>query len=108
MKFANIKIENKSRKLISRGLVFLLLVFTMTSYMSPGFGGPRIAYALTAPTLVDYQQSSWSTRAASPEVTASITWQTGDFIVVFGATETQGVTFATPTATGLTFALVTS
>jgi len=60
------------------------------------------------PTLVDYQQSTWADTTSASEVTPSISWQTGDIILVVGATEDSGVTFNTPTATGLTFSLLTS
>lgn len=59
-------------------------------------------------TIEDYQISNWADAVDTSEVTASISWQSGDLIVVFGATEDSGVTFATPTATGLTFASVAS
>jgi hypothetical protein len=56
-------------------------------------------------TLADLQQSSW-TPTADFVVTPSATWQAGDYILVVGGTEGNSVTFATPTATGLTFALI--
>ena len=56
---------------------------------------------LSPPTLVQYDETEWTTSGTS-KVTGTITWQTGDVIIIIGATEDQAVTF-TPTATGLTF-----
>ncbi len=58
-----------------------------------------------APTLTDYQQSTWSDNI-STEVTASITWSTGSVIVVMAMTADNASTLATPTAVGLTFAQI--
>jgi hypothetical protein len=63
---------------------------------------------MAAPTLVDYQQSNWADSVSTSEVTPTVTWQAGDFLVVLGATEDNAsATLNTPTATGLTFAAVT-
>ena len=62
----------------------------------------------TAPTLADYDQSDWTVRAPGSEVTGSVTWQTGDILVVVGSTENSTFLLGTPTATGLTFSLITS
>ena len=61
-------------------------------------------------TIVDYQATDWTDTTASgvDEVTASVSWNAGDWIVVVGATEDSAVTIATPTATGLTFELLSS
>jgi len=62
-----------------------------------------------APTLVDYQQSDWTSQTAGNEVTPTVTWQVGDLVLVFGSTEAgTSATLNTPTATGLSFSLVTS
>lgn len=63
-----------------------------------------------AATITDYQATDWATQTApgTDEVTASITWLAGDYIVVVGGTETSSTTIATPTATGLTFQLLQS
>ena len=60
--------------------------------------------------VVDYQNTSWAGQTASgvDEVTASLSWNAGDWICVVGATEDSGVTIATPTASGLTFELLGS
>jgi hypothetical protein len=67
---------------------------------------------MAAPTLADYRESDWTDLSTSGpvenEVSASATWLAGDVIVVLGATEDNGRTLATPTATGLTFSLITS
>lgn len=73
---------------------------------------PDQASALTAPTLADYDESDW-TDLASSEVTGSISWQTGDLIVVAASAENGGINGAgaglkLPTASGLTFATTTS
>lgn len=73
---------------------------------------PRPAAALTAPTLADYNQSTWTDTSAT-ETTGSVSWQTGDIIVVMGSGENGAITgegpaLKRPTATGLTFATTTS
>lgn len=60
----------------------------------------------TAPTLADYQQSTWSDTSALSEVTALITFLAGDVIVVVGMTDTNTATLSTPTAVGLTFSQI--
>ena len=76
---------------------------TPTIYIN---GAPQ---ASVAPTLVDYQQSDWTTQTAGDEVTPTVTWQAGDLVLVFGSTEAgTNATLNTPTATGLSFSLVTS
>jgi hypothetical protein len=57
----------------------------------------------TAPTLIQYAESSWTTTTASKATTTSITWLTGDVIVVVGGTGDQGNVITSVTATGLTF-----
>lgn len=64
-------------------------------------------YADTAPTRSDTQVSNWTDSTGS-EATGTLTWSSGDVIVVMGATENQNISLGTPTATGLTFSLVTS
>ena len=56
----------------------------------------------TAPSLISYTEvSSWTT-SGSPKSTASISWQTGDVIVVLAISEANDA-MPVPTATGLTF-----
>jgi hypothetical protein len=62
----------------------------------------------TAPTVSSYQTSTWTDVSGTPEVTGTLTWSAGDLIVVMGTTESGSKTLATPTATGLTFSLITS
>lgn len=60
-----------------------------------------------APTLINYQQSSWSDlTTTAAEVTPSITWLTGDVIVVVASTADGNFTLATPVASGLSFTLI--
>lgn len=66
------------------------------------------ARALTPPTLSDYKASNWTDVVTTAEVTSSLTWSAGNLIVVVGMTEDNGYTLNTPTASGLTFSLVTS
>ena len=58
-----------------------------------------------APTLIGTSGSTWND-TSSTETTGSLSWQTGDLIVVTGMTEDQLISLSTPTATGLTFAAV--
>lgn len=70
---------------------------------------PREVQAATvAPTLSDYQQSTWTDVTSGNEVTPTVTWSAGDVIVVVGSTESfLTAVLLTPTASGLTFSLVT-
>jgi hypothetical protein len=62
---------------------------------------------MAAPTLSDFQQSSWNGRSSVNEATTSATWSAGDVLVAVGATEDNAtVSMGTPTATGLTFSSV--
>lgn len=59
-------------------------------------------------TIEDYQVSNWADTDAANN-TPSITWLAGDLVVVLGSTEDTTKPFTgNPTATGLTFSLITS
>lgn len=58
---------------------------------------------MPAPTLTSETSSTWSDNVNTDEVTGTLTWNSGDRILVIGMTEDQGFTLAVPTATGLTF-----
>lgn len=65
---------------------------------------------MAEPTFVEYDESTFSDSGATDETSGSIAWQTGDIVLVFGGVsnnEANG-TLATPTATGLTFGLLSS
>lgn len=68
-----------------------------------GVGGAA-AGGQTAPTRISYNESTdgWNSNT-SPKSSASITWQTGDVIIVIVGQESAGRTIGNPTATGLTF-----
>lgn len=57
---------------------------------------------MAAPTLTSQTGSTWTDISAT-DTTGTLTWNTGDLILVIGVTEDQSATFNTPTATGLTF-----
>lgn len=62
---------------------------------------------MTAPTLQDFQISTWAGQDTNDEVTPTVTWLSGDVVIVVGATEDNATAqLNTPTATGLTFSLV--
>jgi len=67
----------------------------------------RVAYA-AAPTLSDYQTSNWADASNAAEATTSVTWTTGDLVVVVGMTETNSTVLDGPTVSGLSFSLVTT
>ena len=90
------------------GFLPILLVVVLISLVSLYFWNLNISTAASGPLLVDYQESDWITRTSASEATGVIIWQAGDLIVVVGGTEDAGYTINTPTATGLTFSLVTS
>lgn len=54
-----------------------------------------------APTLINEQETTWNSTAASKTFTA--TWQTGDNLIVAAVSADGATTIGTPTATGLTF-----
>jgi hypothetical protein len=57
---------------------------------------------VAAPTLTSQTGSTWTDVAAS-ETTGTLTWASGDLVLVIAVTEDQSATLNTPTATGLTF-----
>jgi hypothetical protein len=59
------------------------------------------------PTLSDVQQSAFNT-ITTPKSTPTLTWSAGDVILVMATTGDGASTVNTPTATGLTFTLLTS
>lgn len=60
----------------------------------------------TAATLIGTSGSTWNDTAVN-ETTGSLSWQTGDIVIVIGMTEDNtNTTLATPTATGLTFSAI--
>ena len=58
---------------------------------------------MSAPTLTSQTGSTWTDQVNTDEVTGTLTWNSGDRILVVGFTEDQSLTLGTPTATGLTF-----
>lgn len=56
----------------------------------------------TPPTLISYTEIAYTTATTTSIVSASISWQTGDVIVVEALCE-SATALGTPTATGLTF-----
>ncbi len=96
----------KHQRRMKKGLGTLLILTLVCSTVQ--FSYPEEAVALTAPTLVDYDQSVWNDADNTPEVTGSVSWQTGDLIVVLGGTENGNIgRLYSPTASGLTFATST-
>lgn len=63
---------------------------------------------MAAPTLTSQATSTWTDLSSGNEVTASLSWGTGDRVLVVGYTEDAGLTLTTPTATGLTFTAIGS
>jgi hypothetical protein len=57
---------------------------------------------VAAPTLTSQTGSTWTDISAT-DTTGTLTWGTGDLVLVIAVTEDQSATFNTPTATGLTF-----
>jgi hypothetical protein len=90
------------RKLLIKFQSIFLAISLVFSYLI----FPEEVFALTAPTLVDYQQSTWTDDVATDEATPAITWQSGDVILVLGEASAGNMTLGTPTATGLIFSLV--
>jgi hypothetical protein len=62
--------------------------------------------AWAAPTFATPVNSAYSSSGTTE--TAAVSWSAGDDIYVTGVTEDTAVTLTTPTATGLTFSVVTS
>lgn len=63
---------------------------------------------MAAPTLTSSAGSDYTDNAAVSEVTGTLTWNSGDRILVVAMTEDQSFTLNTPTATGLTFSALGS
>src|ERR1044071_4217792 len=63
---------------------------------------------MPAPTLPSSTTSTWTDTVASAEVSGTLTWNSGDMILVIGLTEDTNETINLPTATGLTFAALGS
>ena len=61
---------------------------------------------MSAPTLIQYAELAWSTNEGGAS-TSSVSWESGDVIVVVGGSEDSSAALAAPTATGLTFSAVT-
>lgn len=83
----------------------VLLLFCIAQLLT--FAWPLHVKADTAPTVSDYKISDWTDDTTS-ETTSTLNWSAGDLIVVLGLAEQGNRTLGTPTATGLTFSLVTS
>jgi hypothetical protein len=62
------------------------------------------------PTLVSYTASTFNDVGNNDETTASVSWEAGDIVLVVGAVSNNDSAnrLATPTATGLTFSLLSS
>lgn len=58
---------------------------------------------MTAPTVPATGSNTWSVVTGTSRATGSVSWQTGDIVVVVGGTESNSLTLGVPTATGLTF-----
>lgn len=58
---------------------------------------------MTAPTVAATSGNTWSVVTGTSRATGSVSWQTGDIIVVIGGSESNSITLGVPTATGLTF-----
>lgn len=63
---------------------------------------------MPAPTLTSQVSSTWTDTLNGAETTGSLSWNSGDRILVMGVTEDAASTLALPTATGLTFAALGS
>lgn len=63
---------------------------------------------MPAPTLTSQTSSTWTDTVATSEVSGTLTWGSGDRILVLAITEDTGSTLNTPTATGLTFSALGS
>lgn len=63
---------------------------------------------MTAATRVANSSSGWGTTGSATRSTGSVTWLTGDLMLVVGYSENVGTTLSTPTGlTGVTLAAVT-
>ena len=63
----------------------------------------------TPPTLVaSAEVANWQLTTSPRSVSSSVSWETGDVVIVHGGTADLGLTLNTPTVAGLTFSLVVS
>lgn len=58
---------------------------------------------MAAPTLTSQSSSTWTDTAIGADVTGTVTWNSGDRVLVLAITEDTANTQQLPTATGLTF-----
>ena len=58
---------------------------------------------MTAPSLTSQTGSNWTDFTSGSEVTGTLSWGSGDRILVIAFTEDSATTVSTPTASGLTF-----
>lgn len=107
--------RNSRRHWLKRGAIFVPAAFsilTARAQFLPGRSRSFIPAAgggggVTAPTFVSVTSSPYDDTSDN-ETTASVSWSTGNLIVVVGVTEDYYRELQAPTATGLTFSLVTS
>lgn len=103
-------VARRSRFSVKAWKVWLVTALFVVSELITGFGflWSSSVHAETPPTVSDYDSSDFVTPTSASEVTGSITWSTGDLVLVFGGCENGSNTLNTPTATGLSFGLITS
>lgn len=83
--------------------LYLSSVLILSAVFAGYFYLPDVSQAVKdPPTVVDYSDSD-EDDSLNTETTGSLSWQTGDIILVFGGTENGALTLNNPTATGLTF-----
>ena len=83
----------------------VLVVFACLQLTSTLILPSPLVYADTAPTLSNFQSSNWGDITNS-ETTGTLSWSSGNVIVVMGVSEDSGRQINVPTATGLSFSLV--
>lgn len=104
MNMRNIKLKNTLAAVFLTALV-MFLVFNL----APRNNAEADDNPANAPYTVVEEDSDWGEISSNPEVTYNaLSWQAGDLIVVVGGAEAGNNGLNTPTATGLTFSLVSS
>lgn len=103
-------ITRKLQPIFMRWRIRIITALFVLSQCASALGllWPGVAHAEIPPTISAFQSTNWADLSSAAETTASISWASGDLILVVGGTESGSWTLTTPTATGLSFSLVTS
>lgn len=93
------------QQIISSLTAIVMALQATLSGLPTGSQLAQVGSSFTSPSVVSVQTSSIGD-TSNTETINSVSWQSGDIIVVIGGTENGGFQLNTPTATGLSFSLL--